>query len=61
MNSKRHDRKSSSPLISSSLDTIFIETVHEIQFMFGDLLDFISDFHHEKLRKQCIIHEKNMS
>ena len=41
-----------------SLYAIFIETVHEIQSMSGDLLDFISSFHDEKLRKQCIIHEK---
>ena len=26
--------------------------------MFGDLIDSISNFHHKKLRKQCIIHEK---
>ena len=26
--------------------------------MFSDLLEFISNFHHKKLRKQCIIHEK---
>ena len=27
---------------------VFIKTINEIQSMFGNFLDFMSDFHHEK-------------
>ena len=58
MNYKRNEEKLSSPLVSRSFCTIFKETVHEIQATFCDLLEFISNFHHENVRKQCIVDEK---
>ena len=57
MNSTRHEGASSSPYISCLLYAIFIKTDCEIQSMFGSLLDFVSNFHNEKMRKKCIIHE----
>ena len=38
-----------------------LKTVHAIQSIFGNLLDFISNFHHEKRETIAyIIHEKDI-
>ena len=57
LSSEGHEGRSSSPLISCLLHTIFIKTVHEIQSMFSNLLGFISNFHYEK-RDKCVIYEE---
>ena len=44
MISKRHEGKSSSSLMSCFLCTIFIKSLREIQSIFANLLDFISNF-----------------